>query len=224
MTPYARTAALIGALALLALVPAAYAQQEFPPPQGKGRVVVMVSGVSGPSHYTEVAGEVAKLGYDVVLFDANTMKGTRGNGLKVAIQQALAMPNALPGKVALVGFSSGGGESLYYGTQWPDQVAGVVVWYPANFFIHDVPKFANQLQVPVVVFAGGKDNFRNGCCTAATDTVLQSAAKAAGKSFDLTIYPDADHDFVKGGSNYNASDDADAFQRTSDALKKYLAN
>jgi dienelactone hydrolase len=78
------------------------------------------------------------------------------------------------------------------------------------------------LQVPVVVFAGGKDNFRNGCCTAAKDQELQTAAKGAGKSFDLTVYPDANHDFVKGGSNYNDKDYQDAFGHTSDALKQYL--
>jgi dienelactone hydrolase len=224
MTFLVRTVVFLGAFTVLAGVPAAHSQQEFPPPQGKGRVVVLISGVSGPSHYTEVAGEIAKLGYDVVLFDANAMKGSHGQALKDAIQQALAMPHALPGKVALVGFSSGGGLSLYYGTQWPDQVAGAVVWYPANFFIHDVPKFANQLQVPVVVFAGGRDDFMHGCCTAANDTELQAAAKAAGKSFDLTIYPDAKHDFVLGGSNYNAKDYDDAFRRTANALKIYLAS
>jgi dienelactone hydrolase len=144
--------------------------------------------------------------------------------VKTAIQQALAMPHALPGKVALVGFSLGGGEELYYGTQWSDQVSGAVVWYPANAFIRDVPGFANRLQVPVLVFAGGKDKFRNGCCTAAKDTELQSASKAAGKSFDLVVYPDANHDFVKGGDHYNATAYEDAFKRMADALKTYLSN
>jgi dienelactone hydrolase len=221
---FTRIVAFIGACAFLAGIPKAHAQQEFPPPQGRGRVVVLSSGVSGPSHYAEVASEIAKLGYDVVLFDGNAEEGTHGQGVKTAIQQALAMPHALPGKVALVGFSLGGGESLYWGTQWPDQVAVAVVWYPANSFIRDVPRFANRLQVPVVAFAGGNDNFRNGCCTAAKDAALQAAAKAAGKPFDLTVYPDANHDFVKGGSNYNAQDYADAFQRTTNALKMYLAS
>lgn len=208
---------------MLAAVPIARAQQEFPPPQGKGRVVVLSSGMSGPAHYTEVAREISKLGYDVVLFDGNAEEGTHGDGVKSAIQQAMGMPHALPGKVALVGFSLGGGMSLYYGSQWPDQVAGVVAWYPANAFIRDESGFARRLQTPIVAFAGGKDKFRNGCCTAAKDYALQSAAKAAGKSFDLTVYPDAKHDFVKGGGNYNAGAYADAFQRTAEALKVYLA-
>lgn len=206
MTLFTRTIAFIGAFAFLGGLPAAYAQQEFPPPQGKGRVVVMFSGISGPSQCVEVAGDIAKLGYDVVLFDGNTVKGTRGEGVRAAIQQALSMPHALAGKVAVIGFSSGGGASLYYGTQWPDRVAAVVVWYPANSFIRNVPGFVERLQVPVVTFAGGKDDFLNGCCTAGKDIALQAAAKAAGKPFDLTVYPEADHDFAKGGRNYNAKD------------------
>jgi dienelactone hydrolase len=224
MTFFTRIVAFIGAFALLAGIPAAFAQQEFPPPQGKGRVVVVFSGVAGPSQVAAVASDVSKLGYDVVLLDGNTLKGSHGAAVKSAIQQALSMQHALPGKVALVGFSSGGGQALYYGTQLPDQVAGVVVWYPASSFIRNVPGFADHLEVPVVAFAGGQDHFLNGCCTAANDEALQSAAKGAGKSFDLTVYPDADHEFAKGGSNYNAKDYEDAFQRTAQALKMYLAN
>jgi dienelactone hydrolase len=217
-------AALVASLALMTTTRAAHAQQEFPPPQGKGRVVVMSSGKSGPEHYAEVAKETAALGYDVVLFDGNTEEFTRGEGVLTHIQQAMTMPHALPGKVALVGFSLGGGEQLYWGTKSSDQVAGAVAWYPANQFIKDVPGFAQRLAVPVVVFAGGKDKYRRECCTAAKDQELQQASKAAGKAFDLTIYPDADHDFVKNGEHYNAKDYADAFQRMTDALKLFFAN
>jgi len=223
MIVFSRIAAFAGAVAFLASASVALAQ-EFPPPQGKGRVVVVSSGMSGPAHYTQVAREIAELGYDVLLVDGNAEEHTHGDGVRAAIQEALAMPHALPGKVALVGFSLGGGESLYYGSQWGDQVAGVVVWYPANAFIRDMPSFASSLEVPVLVFAGGRDHYRNGCCTADQDTALQSAAQAAGKSFELTIYPDADHDFVEGGANYNAKDYADAFKRMADALKSYLSN
>ncbi len=219
-----RLAVFLVLAAFLTSVSAVSAQQEFPPPQGKGRIVVLASGMSGPEHYREVASEIAKLGYDVVLFDGRAEENTHGEGVKRDIAAAIAMPHGLPGKVALVGFSLGGGEEMYWGTQSSDQVAGAVVWYPANAFIRDVPGFANRLAVPVVVFAGGKDHFRNGCCTADKDSALEQAAKAAGKSFDLTIYPDADHDFVKGGDHYNAKDYEDALQKTADALKTYLGN
>jgi dienelactone hydrolase len=218
-------AALVTAtLAVIATCPCLQAQQEFPPPQGMGRLVVVASGLSGPEHYTEVSAEIAKLGYDVVLFDGNGEENTQGKGVKRDIDRARTMPHALPGKVALVGFSLGGGMDLYYGTQLPDDVAGVVVWFPANAFIKDVPGFANRLQVPLVVFAGGKDHYRDNCCAADKDSTLQQAAKSAGKSFELTIYPDANHDFNKGGNNYNPKDYTDALQHTADALKMFLGN
>jgi len=224
MNPFSRAVVFASLAAVLTTIPFACAQQEFPPPQGKGRVVVVSSGRSGPEHYVQVSQEIAQLGYDVVLFSGVEEEHTRGEGLRTAIQQAQGMPHALPGKVALVGFSAGGGETLFYGTQWSDQVAGAVVWYPANSFIHDVPGFAGKLQVPVLVFAGGKDKFRKECCTAAKDEELRDAAKSAGKSFEVVVYPEAKHDFVKGGENFDQKAYADALQRTADALKVYLAN
>jgi len=223
MTLLSRAAFFVAAVLLL-VAPLAHAQQEFPPPQGMGRLVVVASGLSGPGQYKEVSSEIANLGYDVVLFDGNAEENTQGKGVKRDIDKARSMPHALPGKVALVGFSLGGGMDLYYGTQLPDDVAGVVVWFPANSFIKDVPGFGNRLQVPLVVFAGGKDHFRDNCCAADKDSTLQQAAKSAGKSFDLTIYPDANHDFNKGGNNYNSKDYADAFMRMGDALKTYFSN
>ncbi len=210
-------------LTLVAASAAVQAQQEFPPPQGKGRVVVVASGMSGPEHYIPVSRDLAQLGYDVVLFDGNPMEGTHGEGLKSAIQQAQGMPHALPGKVALVSFSLGGGLSLYYGTQWPDLVSGAVLWYPATTFIKDVPGFVGRLSVPVLMFAGEKDTFR-GCCLIGAAHTLADAATAAGKPFELVTYPKTEHDFVKGGSHYNAENYADALQRTAARLKVYLGN
>jgi len=218
--PFRIAAAIVALASINAL---AHAQLEFPPPQGKGRVVVVASGMSGPEHYTTVSREIAQLGYDVVLFDGNAMEGTHGDGVKSAILQARQMPHALPGKVALVGFSLGGGMSLYYGTQWPELVTGAVVWYPATTFIKDVPGWVSRLKVPVLMFAGEKDTFRN-CCLIGNAHSLASAATAAGLPFELITYPKTEHDFVKGGSHYNAEAYADAFQQTAAKLKEYLGN
>jgi dienelactone hydrolase len=210
-------------IAILATATVSYAGQEFPPPQGKGRVVVVASGMSGPEHYATVAREIAQLGYDVVLFDGNAMKGTHGDGVQDAIDEAQKAPHGLPGKVALVGFSLGGGMTLYYGTQSSDQVAGVVVWYPATTFIKDVPGFVGRLKVPVLMFAGEDDTYRN-CCTVDKAHVLADAAKAAGLPFELVTYPGTDHDFVKGGKHYNSQSYADALKRTAAKLKEYLGS
>ena len=121
---------LAAVLVAVFLTVPALAQEEFPPPQGMGRVVVVASGQLGADAYRPITQEIAKLGYDAVLFDGNKLEGTRGQALKDAIPKALAMPHALPGKVALVGFSLGGGIALFYGAGWSDQVATTIVWYP----------------------------------------------------------------------------------------------
>ncbi len=94
-----RVAALVCIAMFFAGVSVARAQQEFPPPQGKGRVVVLASGMSGPEHYTEVAGEIARLGYDVVLFDGNAEENTHGQGVKRDVDKAMTMPHALPARL-----------------------------------------------------------------------------------------------------------------------------
>jgi dienelactone hydrolase len=109
MSAVSRIASFASLLICVTAATVARAQQEFPPPQGKGRIVVVASGMSGPAHYETVAREISQLGYDVVLFDGNAMEGTHGDGVKTAIQQAQQMPHGIPGKVALVGFSLGGG-------------------------------------------------------------------------------------------------------------------
>ena len=225
MSIFQRTAVMAAVAICFVTVPAAQGQKEFPPPQGNGRLVVLAYGLSGPEHYSEVAAEIAQLGYDVVFFDGGAEENTQGKGVKRDIDKARSVAtHALPGKVALVGFSIGGGMAFYYGAQLPDDVAGVVAWFPENAFIKDVPGYGNKIQVPVVVFAGGKDHSQSNCCTADKDTALEQAAKAAGKQFELTIYPDANHDFNKGGTNYSAKDYADAMQHTADALKKFFGN
>jgi dienelactone hydrolase len=217
-----RFAPALAALSVLAACAVVSAQQEFPPPQGKGPVVVVASGISGPEHYQKIASDIAALGYDAVLFDGSAMEHTQGAAVRSAILQAQQMPHALPGKVAIVGFSAGGGEAVIYATGWPDLVTGVIAWFPATSVIHNVPRWVDHLQVPVLLFAGEKDHYRDNCCTADSDRALAAAAEAAGKPVDLYTYPKAEHDFSRGGIHYNAEADADAFQKTADKLKQIL--
>ena len=72
------------------------------------------------------------------------------------------------------------------------------------------------------MFAGEKDNFRDGCCTAQKAHVLEDAGKTGGIQVELVTYPKTDHDFVKDGAHYNPTAYADAFQRTAARLKDLL--
>lgn len=216
-TSVLRSLTALGLLAAVA-VPSALAQQEYPPPHGNGRLVVMISGTGGPKHDQEFAKAVAALGYDVAVFDGNKLEGTGLPGLRSAIEQARQLPHAVPGKVALIGLSLGGGLALAYGSRIPGDVAVDIVWYPATGFFQRMPGFARFIKVPVLMFAGEKDTYRD-CCLIATARALAAAAAAAGVPFELVTYPDTEHDFIAGGSNYNAKSYKDALERTAARLK-----
>ncbi|HEV8015565.1 MAG TPA: dienelactone hydrolase family protein [Stellaceae bacterium] len=221
MTAHLARIIFLGILAIALATGLARAQEEYPPPQGMGRLVVVASGAMGMPHYSGMAKQIALLGYDVVLVDGNAMEGTQGAGLKTAIEAAVHMPHAIHGKIALVGFSLGGGIDLFYGIGRPDVIAGLVVWYPATSLIHDPAAWADRLQVPVLMFAGEQDNYK-GCCLIDTAHKLAEAAHAAGKPFELITYPRTDHDFIPGNRNYNPDSFNDALQRTAARLKQYF--
>jgi dienelactone hydrolase len=203
---------------ILTFIPLLHAQKEFPPPQGKGHVVVLASGKSGPDHYENFAKEIAAQGYDVVLVDSRPMQGTKGAGLKAVIGPAQQMPHALPGKVALVCNSLGGAICLGYGSMWPDLVAVNVDWYPATNVFPDVPGFVARMKVPTLMFAGEKDDFDAGCCTIEKARAFAAASASAPVPFQVITYPNTNHDFIVGGEHYNAGSYKDAFAKTMEKL------
>jgi len=205
-------------LATAVLACCAQAQEELAPPQGKGHVVVLVSGIAGPKHDKALAQAIAALGYDVVVYDGREMEKSPGMSLRTAIQNAQQMPHALPGKVALVGISLGGGISLAYGSRWTDLVAVDIVWYPATGFVNKIPGFVGRIIVPVLMFAGESDHYQD-CCLIGTARSLAADAAAVHAPFELITYPGADHDFIKGGSNYNPTAYNDALEHTAAKLK-----
>ena len=218
---------LVATLLALLAPQLAVAQEEIPPPSGKGRVVVVLSGATGSGNYRAISNRIAALGYDVVLFDSNAIiKGRRGSALVeavgAAIEQARKMPGALPGKVGLVGFSLGGGLALGYGpTSLTDQVAVVAAWYPMTSEFKDVPAYAARIRVPVVMFAGTADEYKF-CCMITKAQEIASAAKAANAPFELTTYPGVRHGFTIQGPDYSSGATDDALARTAAALKRYL--
>ena len=215
---------LIAALLIvLGLATPARAAEEFAPPSGKGRVVIMLSGQSGVESYRQIAGIVAASGYDVILLDTKSMMGTHGQALRDTIATALQGEHALPGKVGFIGFSLGGGLAIEYGPGWDDQVAVVAAWYPATGFVTDPPTWSVNLRAPVLVFAGEADTY-NDCCTLEKQRALADLAHAHNASYELTTYPGAHHGFVIGGAGFDPTAYADALARTRAALARYLPN
>ncbi len=216
-------AALVAAIVLVGSHKAAKAQTEFPPPQGKGPVIVVVSGQLGAAYYVSPAKDIAALGYDVILLDGNAMAGSHGQALLAAVQRARNSPHGNPGKVGVVGFSLGGGEALFYASRWPDQVSVIVAWYPLTSPIRDPASFVAGIRVPVLMFAGELDHYKN-CCLISTARGLAAAAGAQGAPLEVITYPNTQHDFIFSGSNYNAAAATDSWRRAEARLAQYLGH
>jgi dienelactone hydrolase len=202
------------------------AEIDVPPPSGKGRVVIVLSGIDGTPLYRDYAEKLAKLGYYAVVINGRyffSEDHQGGKRMESAIAKAQASPNALPGKIAVIGFSMGGGAALDFAERQPDTVSAVIVYYPFTSFIAkvtDMKTFVGNFQVPVLAFAAGKDSYNN-CCTLTTIKSMEVTAKELNKPMQLVTYPDAEHNFAKG-STYRAEDADDAWRRTTDALHQYL--
>jgi dienelactone hydrolase len=208
----------------LALFTSANAQSEFTPPAGKGRVIVAVSGALGDSAYEPAAKQLASLGYDVFLYDGNKFVGDQGVGIKAAINKAPQSPNALPGKIGVVGFSLGGGQVLGYAPQYADQVAVVVVMYPLTKVYKNINATVGRIKVPVLMLAGEDDHFDSNCCTIEAARAIASAAADIKAPLQLVTYPKVGHDFIVHGSHYDAKAAGDAWSRTEAMLKQYLSD
>ena len=203
-------------------------QKEYEPPQGKGRVVVVVSGQSGPGNYAYVAKDFAEQGYYAILVDGNDfpfIKRASGEALlRGVITRGQQSPHALRGKVAVVGFSLGGGFTLTNATRMPELVCAVVVYYPLTSHITNPDNFVSKITVPTLMFAGGRDTHKN-CCLIETARKLADAAKKSEGKVMLEVfeYPYAKHGFIiKSSGAWLPTDAADAFRRALSHLGQHL--
>jgi len=202
-------------------------RQEFLPKSGNGRVVVIISGQTGMPGYAMTAQQIADAGFDVVLVDGNDfwIKDTSRawSMVKDVIMRAQAGSHALPGKVGVVGYSLGGASALTYAARMPELVATVVVGYPLTSFIKDPAEFVAKIKVPVQMFAGTTDTYKD-CCLIEMARRLADAAKASSPPM-LTL-----HEYNGVGHGFNLATAArkdqaagqDSLERTIAQLKREL--
>lgn len=228
-----KTKCLVIAITLFAFLTQAYAdaplppQKEYAPENGKGRVVLVVSGQQGPAKYENFAKSLAELGYYAVLVDSNDFWNKEDGGGKVLLQgviaQAQQSAHALPGKAAVIGFSLGGGVSLNFATKMKDLVCAVVVYYPATSHIKNPDSFVSKIEVPTLMLAAGRDTYQD-CCVIENARKLDKAAKAlnGNSMFKVVEYPYADHAFaISSEKAYREDDSKDAFRRAIDHIRQY---
>ena len=195
------------------------------PPSGKGSIAVIVSGASGLALYRDIATKLAALGYYVVLMNGNDVliqsndQSQGVSALRFVIAEAQAAPQALGGKVALIGYSLGGGGVLVNSGALDDLVSAVVAYYPAiSWMGEDMGPLASSLRAPVLLLAAGNDE--RPCCKIGSMRALEAAPKKVG--FEMVVYPEAGHGFNLPNSPfvYRASESEDAWARTVAFLRR----
>ncbi len=203
-----------------------YFREEIAAKEGKGPAVLIISGNTGPDSRRSYARDVAALGYNVLLVDGNDMFSRTkpaAQNFKDAVTGLLASPGTTSRKVAVIGFSLGGGALLFNAMHQPDLVAAALAIYPFTAWIQNVDGLVGRMQVPLTVLAGSADSYNN-CCLIDKAREIEKAAKAKGKAFDMVVYDNADHAYDLTGRNYRNDYTRDTWKRTEEWLKRAHAD
>jgi len=211
----------------------------YPESKDKTPVVLVIHEIFGMTDWVQdLADEIAAAGYIAVAPDLLSGMGPSG-GRSSSLDQSKAMEavshldpdqvtadliavadygKKLPastGKLFVVGFCWGGGQSFRFATNRPDLSAAFV------FYGGPPDKDAmSRIHAPVYAFYAGND--------ARIDTTIPDATagmKAAGKSYEPVTYDGAGHGFMRAGEAPDASDAnkkarADSWVRLKDLLAK----
>jgi carboxymethylenebutenolidase len=134
--------------------------------------------------------------------------------LQAAADYAAKLPSC-NGKVVVMGFCWGGGQSFRFATNDKDLKAALV-FYGTGPEKTDI----EQINCPVYGFYAGNDN-RVTSTTAKTTELM----KAAGKTYEPKVYDGAGHGFMRAGEAPDASDDNkkahdEAWKRVKEILGK----
>ena len=192
----------------------------YPQSQVKAPTMVVIHEIFGMTDWVEsVADEFAEAGYVAIAPDLLSGMAPNGGrtkdipaaGVGAAIgklppDQITADLNAvadyvkkLPacnGKVCVVGFSWGGGQSFRFATNRKDLSAAFVCYGTGP-----APEAIPNITAPVYGFYAGADERVD-----ASIPATQAQMKAAGKFFETAIYEGAAHGFMRAGAQPDATE------------------
>ena len=192
----------------------------YPQSPGKAPAMVVIHEIFGMTDWVEsVTDEFAAAGFVAIAPDLLSGMGPDGgrtkdipaNGVGAAIgklppDQITADLNAvadyvkkLPacnGKVCVVGFSWGGGQSFRFATNRKDLSAAFVCYGTGP-----APEAIPNITAPVYGFYAGADERVD-----ASIPATQAQMKAAGKFFEPVIYEGAAHGFMRAGAQPDATE------------------
>ena len=138
--------------------------------------------------------------------------------LQAAVAFLMGRADVDPTKVGVVGWCMGGGYSLSVALAEPT-LAGAVIYY-GPLVTDDTA--IQSLKPPLLGHFGGKDEG----ISVESVREFEKKAKAAGKSVDFKIYPEAGHGFASAlndPATYRPKDAKDADARTDAFFKRVLA-
>jgi carboxymethylenebutenolidase len=186
----------------------------YPEVKSKAPAVLVIHEIFGLTDWArEAADEVAAAGYVAIAPDLLSGFGPNGGGssafagqdeavkavsglnpdvvtadLNATADYVKKLP-AVNGKLAVVGFCWGGGQSFRFATNRHDLSAAFVFYGPP-------PKDFSAITAPVHGFYAGND-----ARISATVPDTTAAMKAAGKTYDPVIYDGAGHGFMRAGED-----------------------
>jgi carboxymethylenebutenolidase len=191
----------------------------YPERKDKAPAVIVIHEIFGLSDWARsVVDEFAEAGYIAIAPDLLWGLGAKGGGtselnsteigqkirtlpadqitadLNACAEYVAKLP-ACNGKIAVIGFCWGGGESFRYATNNADLKAAFVCYGGA-------PKEGMaKIKAPVYGFYGGNDARVSAGVPKATEDM-----KAAGKTYEPVIYDGAGHGFMRGGEAPDANE------------------
>lgn len=208
------------------------------PKDGKnlGTVIVIHENRGLVDHIKDVARRFAKDGFAALAVDLmsrqggtekfksgeeviDAIKGVTGDMVGDDLTSAVAYlkkQSFVSGRIGVVGYCWGGGQSLNFATKCKDLNAAVV-YYGRNPNPIDL---VQSIPCPVLGNYGEDDpNIMPGV------EPLKEAMKKYGKSFDVKVYPGAKHAFNNNtnADRYHPEAAKDAWTRTTNFFKKNLA-
>jgi len=123
-------------------------------------------------------------------------------------------------KIATIGFSMGGLESLNANLNDPEAVSATVIIYGGDFDKVAVDRLKN-LSSPVFTITGSKDGW-----SLPSSTNFLSNMEEAGRLVELYVYPGAAHAYAQslfnGGKNYDKEATRLTWLLTEDFLRRHL--
>lgn len=200
----------------------------YPEVSHKAPVVVLIHEIFGLTDWARsMADDIAAMGYIVIAPDLLSGSGPNGGDtssfadmqatikavsgldpatitadLNATADYALKLP-AASGKLAVVGFCWGGGQSFRFATNRKDLSAAFVFYGPPP-----PTDSMKSITAPVYGYYGGND-----ARISATVPDTKTAMAAAGKTYDPVVYEGAGHGFMRAGEDPTNTNPANATAR-----------